>query len=326
MALTKTSRTTVLAGFLFLAGIVIVLFALGFFEALQAFVPASIFIALVLVGLWFGIFTEGRILLVEKKLASTIDMRTAYEALAVLGGALATYFLSKTLGYGAVLASGLVGLLGAILLNSYAVPIFCGSFVGMASPAAYDSYSCILIAGTIAGIVFGFGKGVFDGFGGKLGTTAFLGCLGTSLIRGITLQSSPIPTSDIAVLVIVYSVAGAVLAYAISIRLGKGPVVGSACVGILAAILLPSLYGADPGKMLAVVVFCASFVGMSAKARLSSELQIALAGIICGVLYIYTSPWLGGAGGKLGTLAFGSSISIWGLMGVWRRLSRKRTA
>jgi membrane associated rhomboid family serine protease len=97
-------------------------------------------------------------------------------------------------------------------------------------------------------------------------------------------------------------------------------------VGILAAILLPSLYGADPGKMLAVVVFCASFVGMSAKARLSSELQIALAGIICGVLYIYTSPWLGGAGGKLGTLAFGSSISIWGLMGVWRRLSRKRTA
>ena len=321
----KTSRTIAFIGFFLLAGVVLALFALGFWEAIHAFAPLAIFIALILVGLGFGVFTEGRILLVEKKLASTINSKSAYEFLAVVGGSLATYFLSKTIGLSAVLASSLVGLLAAILLNSYAVPIFCGSFVGMASPIAYDSYMCILIAGVCAGALFALAKGIFDGFGGKLGTIAFLGCLGTSFIRGIPLQSTPVPAMEIAVLIVLYSLLGAVLAYSMSTRLGKGPVLASACVGLCAAILLPPLYGAELGKTLAVVVFCASFVGMSAKTRLLSELQIAVAGIICGVLFVYTSPWLGGAGGKLGTLAFGSSISTWGGLRMIQSFSKAKS-
>jgi hypothetical protein len=122
-------------------------------------------------------------------------------------------------------------------------------------------------------------------------------------------------------LILIYSVLGAVLAYVLSIRFGKGPVIGSAFVGLVAGILLPAVYGVELGKALAVVVFCASFVGMSGAARLKSEALIALAGLVCGLAYIYASPWLGGAGGKLGTLAFGAAIAVGGLA----RLATRRS-
>ena len=38
------------------------------------------------------------------------------------------------------------------------------------------------------------------------------------------------------------------------------------------------------------------------------------AGIICGFVFIYSSPHLGGAGGKLGTIAFGSVIALKGIV------------
>ena len=296
------------AGFALLAAMALSLYIFGFYEATKASFAASVVFILVLAGFVYQVGKEGHELFKIKKYIPTLGKTNIWEFLAVLGASIATYFISKNLGQGGVVASSILGLAGSFVLPRFAVPLFCGSFVGMASPLAYESYTYISIAGSLAGIVFALGKGVFDGFGGKLGTIAFLGCLGTSLLGGIQLQSSPIPSWDVGSLILIYSVSGAVLAYVLSIRFGKGPVTGSAFVGLVAGILLPAVYGAELGKALAVVVFCASFVGMSSAARLGSEVLIALAGLACGLVYIYASPWLGGAGGKLGTLADRKSV------------------
>lgn len=72
---------------------------------------------------------------------------------------------------------------------------------------------------------------------------------------------------------------------------------------------------------------------MSSAARLRNEAEAALAGILCGLAFILALPWLGGAGGKLGTLAFGSVLGYLGLRrivalslvrirGAWRRFRK----
>lgn len=310
-------------GYILLCAAGLSLYLFGFYEATRDSIILALVFSLLIAGFIYQSGREGRDLFKVKRIVLTLGMKSLTEFAAVLGAALLTFFLVRNLGMGAVLASSFVGLLGALALPTLAVPIFCGSFVGMASPAAYESYLCMVIAGSVAGLVFALGKGVFDGFGGKLGTMAFIGCLATSLLRGIPLQASPIPSWDVGLLILLYAMLGAVFAYALSIRLGKGPVLGSAFVGLAAALLLPPIYGAELGKSLAVVAFCSSFVGMSSAARLENEGIVAMAGLACGLAYMYASPWLGGAGGKLGTLALASSIAVSGLVRFYRSVGRR---
>lgn len=310
-------------GFILLGAAGLSLYLFGFYEATRRSLLLAALFSLLIAGFVYQAGKEGRELFKVKRISSSLGWKNIQEFTAVLGSALATFFLVRNFGMGAVLASSFVGIAGAFVLPSFAVPIFCGSFVGMASPAAYETYLCMVIAGSVAGVVFALGKGVFDGFGGKLGTTAFIGCLATSLLRGIPLHASPIPSWDVGLLILLYALLGAVLAYVFSIRLGKGPVLGSAFVGLAAALLLPPIYGAELGKSLAVVAFCSSFVGMSSAARLENEGIVAMAGLACGLAYMYASPWLGGAGGKLGTLALASSIAVSGLVRFYRSVGRR---
>lgn len=62
--------------------------------------------------------------------------------------------------------------------------MYCGAFVEMASKAYLTNYPSVLLAGTIAGIVYMLNEGNFRGFGGKLGTIAFTGCILGGLILG----------------------------------------------------------------------------------------------------------------------------------------------
>jgi len=41
---------------------------------------------------------------------------------------------------------------------------------------------------------------------------------------------------------------------------------------------------------------------------------MAIAGVICALVFMFTSPYLGGAGGKLGTIAFGTVIALKGMI------------
>lgn len=236
--------------------------------------------------------------------------------------ALFAFVISHDLGLGPVTASALVGIIGAIALPKYAVAIFCGSFVGMISHQLALGYIDVILSGAIAGIVYVLSKEVFSGFGGKLGTIAFSGCVLMALVKGKDFLIVSVPGWDVAWILVLYSIIGAVLTYVINNRLKHGPVMASGIVGIIGGLLLPALYPTI-GSTLAVMVFCASFVGMSSTKRFQNEIPIAIAGGIAGIVFVFSAPHLGGAGGKLGTIAFISTISVAGIFEIKRLIAMK---
>ena len=104
---------------------------------------------------------------------------------ASFGGGMLTYYLHR-LGLSVVVASCCVGLLGALLsyllkMPNLAYVIFAGSFVGMTSPKV-GSYTFVALASLICGLVYGQTLRIFDGFGGKLGATAFVSTVFTHYV------------------------------------------------------------------------------------------------------------------------------------------------
>ena len=95
-------------------------------------------------------------------------------------GAVITYLLHKN-GISVVVASCIVGLLGAGIAQLFDIPhlalvVFAGSFVGMTS-TAIGSLPLVFLGGLICGVIYVLSLKIFVGFGGKLGTTAFLSTL-----------------------------------------------------------------------------------------------------------------------------------------------------
>ncbi len=107
--------------------------------------------------------------------------------LASLSGALLTFYLQSR-GLSPVLASCLVGLLGVLLAQVLDIPqleiaVFTGSFVGMSSDAVMSSLG-VGVAGAVAGLLLLMLRDFAVGFGGKLGTLAFVSvCVIFWLIR-----------------------------------------------------------------------------------------------------------------------------------------------
>lgn len=316
------------AGFLVLAAMTVTLFVLTFVGVLLTAPMVSVIKTVVVIGLASGFYMEVRRIagLQESSgegLSRSLIADSVADLAAVFLGTAVTFLISVEFGLGAVVASGLVGLLGAALIKGHAVAIFCGSFVGMSSPAVFAYFQWILLAGAIAALLFVLAKSVLNGFGGKLGTIAFFGAVTAALIGGLQLQSVAVPGGTDALWIVGYSVVAAVITYSLNVYLRNGPVVASALVGIAAGLLLPAIHGPEVGPTLAVMAFCASFAGMSSPERLPTALAAALAGLFCGLVFLYASPFFGGAGGKLGTIAFGSTIAVWGLTQLARPALRR---
>ena len=248
-----------------------------------------------------------------------VDRAAAVDALSVAVGALLTYALSVHAGLGAVVASALVGLLVGLGLPRVAVPAYCGSFVGMASPAVFPGLEYVALAGVVAGLAFVATDGIFDGFGGKLGTTALFGCLVAVPLAGLEYAPATAPPWGETGLIVPVAVAGAVATVVVSVDLEAGPVVASGLVGLAAGVGFP-LVAPELGGTLAAVAFCASFVGMSSPDRLETR-GVAVAGAICGLVFLAVTPALEGAGGKLGTIAFIACVAT---VGAWRVLEAVR--
>lgn len=231
-----------------------------------------------------------------------LSVTDAATVAAVAVAAPVTRWLAATAGLGAVVASALVGLLAGVLLDEYAAPVYCGSFVGMVAPAVLADLGTVAVAGAVAGLVLVAARRVFGGFGGKLGTTAFAGCGAVALATGATPGSpGPAPTPTAAVALVLATGLAAAATFAVSVRLDHGPVVASAVVGLVAGLLVPALgFGTRP----AAATFCGSFVGMTNPARLPGEATTFAAGAVAGLLFVGATPALVGFGGKLGTLAF----------------------
>ncbi len=302
-------------GYAVLSFITLLLFIVSFGESLNHNHAMSVFKLLVLLALAYKLFMEGRDALVKNNhsLRVSFDKKDAFFTFAsVFIGTLVTFVINTELGLGPVVAASTVAILATLIFPKYDVPIYCGAFVGMACPFIFYNYILISIAGTAAGIVFIISKKVLNGYGGKLGTIAFTGCVTTTLISGVTPGADPIPVQETHLPLILYSAAGAVLTYLLNNRLKNSPVISSGIIGLIGGLFLPIIHP-QYGLMYAIMVICASFAGMSAISKVPNEALIILAGISCALFFIYTSSYLGGTGGKLGTIAFGSVIAMRGI-------------
>lgn len=237
----------------------------------------------------------------------------AKDVFAVALGALATQSLAVSLGHDIVLASGLVGLFGSLAVRPHALAIFCGSFVGMTSPAVMP-LAWTAVAGLAAGLLFASIRPHFVGLGGRLGTTAFAVCATTAALGGADLPSAwhgtggALPTE----LLLPMAGLGGGAAWMVSTLVRRSPldVVGAAAaVGILAALAVPHL-DAEHAGLLGAAAYIGAFVGMSASARLPTAGAYVLAGVLGGVGLHLMAGAFPGVGGKLGTLALVSVTAV----------------
>ena len=110
-------------------------------------------------------------------------MSPVFMVLGGIAGAAATSLLQRKFGVSAVVASSLVGMLGACvgsLASDVNLPaaVFAGSFAGMTAVAVAPLVA-IAIAGAGAGALYALAItfNVFPGYGGRLGTVAFISTL-----------------------------------------------------------------------------------------------------------------------------------------------------
>jgi len=222
-----------------------------------------------------------------------------------------TYYMSHELHFGPVLASALVGLIGGLILPQLGPEFYCGSFVGMCSTYILTSYSDTLFAAALAGLIFHFSRHILNGFGGKLGTIAFCGDVLVLLISGREIPHIPDQALEFSWTIILVAVVSTALTYYLHNHNNFSPVVASSMVGLLGGFLFPLLIPGQ-GEILAVVSYCASFTGMSNKMRLPTILKVVAAGLFTGIIFHFSSPFFVGLGGKLGTIALGSTLAVWG--------------
>ena len=111
--------------------------------------------------------------------------------LIILGGCLGAIgtFQLQSMGASVVVASCIVGLLGALIgygmkNEDLAMVIFAGSFVGMTT-ISIASLPLILLAGLACGILYVLSESIFVGYGGKLGAIAFVSLIVVVFMFGI---------------------------------------------------------------------------------------------------------------------------------------------
>ncbi len=292
----------------------LVLGGLLFFSLLTAFVNNFIYFPLLFFAVLGFLFRYAKEL--KEKIIPKISREDLLLILCVLGGTVITFLLNNHLELGSIIPAALVGLVAALFAGKKAGPIYCGAFVGMACQEVSGTFYSILLAGLLAGGLFVLNKNHFNGFGGKLGILAFTGCLVVFFLRGEEFSSLIIEGSRLKWMIVFYSVLGAVLTYFGSFRLNQGPVLSSALTGLVGGIILPSIFP-EVGLLLAGAMFCGAFVGMSSPERLPNEGFIVIAAIFAGIFFVYSSSYLGGTGGKLGAIAFISTIGVRGLADLY---------
>lgn len=119
-------------------------------------------------------------------------------------------------------------------------------------------------------------------------------------------------------IMILVAVVAAVAAYTISIEMGKGGVFGSAVVTLVAGVLFRYLEaeGFITITGLAVVATTAGYAGMAAQKNIANVKEMAIVGLITGILYIAGANAFVGVGGRLGTIAAIACFSWVGLKSI----------
>lgn len=304
-------------GFFLLSISVVLLLTSTVFEA-WVFHSAGGFVALlVLIGAIIMIVREGQEIR-QTKPQKAETKKLLFEFLSVLFGGILAFFLTHDLGLGAVVAASLVGILAYLVIPKYSVPAYCGAFVGMTSNLLFFNYAEVALAGGVAGCVYVLSRDVLNGFGGKLGTIALIGTTVTGMSLGREFLFTPISDWTTNSLIVLIAVIATPMTFYLNVDREQGPVMASAIVGLIGGLLLPNLFP-QFGTTLAVVAVCASFAGMTGSQRCSTYSHILVTGLFTGIIFLYSTPLLGGAGGKLGTIAFGATLSSCGYSWLYNR-------
>ncbi len=242
---------------------------------------------------------------------------------AVMVGAIGAYIMNCFLSISAIMSASLVGLIAVAVTKKFAVEVYCGAFVGMVSPQVLHDFTHTIFAGLIAGLVFYLARDIFNGYGGKLGTIACSSWIIMTAISSVKLLDTQVEIRHSGLSIMLYSLGSALLTYMLSIRFKNGPVLASSVVSLAGAVILPAVHGVSSG-LLTGVVMAASFAGMSSKEKMRNELEILLSGALLGIMFIYSANHFNGAGGRLGTLAFGSVVSARGIIFLIQKAARRR--
>ncbi len=233
-----------------------------------------------------------------------------------------TYAMNHYTSLGSVVASSLVGLIGALLFPKYEVPIYCGSFVGMTSAGILSSVETVFLSGLISGILFAGTEPLYVGFGGKLGACAFFGTMLTAFFTKRFTFSDPNLVPEIDIMIPLLLISGTFLTLWIRNYTKNSAVTSSAIIGIVGGLILPNLSPVN-GGLYATTLFCGTFVGMSAFEHFINYKFTVAAGLMCALSYFYTSPIFPGQGGKLGALAFGAMVATSGIVEYFNELHSK---
>lgn len=112
-----------------------------------------------------------------------INERALYLLTCSFIGVTLTWFINHKMGYGPVIANGLVGVMAAIFLpNKLAGITYTSSFVGMSSLEVLPSITAATVASLIVALILLTTKKIYAGIGGKGGTTAALSTIITKTI------------------------------------------------------------------------------------------------------------------------------------------------
>jgi len=309
-------------GFILLSITVITLLFLAVYEAWLFHSIGGVISIFLIIGAFIAIISEAK----QLKFNTSVNPKKLthmWQVFSVFTAGIITYGMSHDLGLGPVISASVIALLAHMIAPKYSVAAYCGSFVGMTSNLLLYNYQEVALASFIAGIVFFLTSDVFNGFGGKLGTIALLSTVITCHSLNRDFLTLSIADSRTNLWIILVAVIAATLTYYFNVHREQGPVLASAVVGIIGAMILPPLFP-EMGSTLAVVAICASFTGMSSKERGGVIGNIVLTGILTGVVFVYSTPQLGGAGGKLGTIAFGSILSTFGYRRLFTWFSAKK--
>jgi hypothetical protein len=215
----------------------------------------------------------------------------------------------------------MVGVMGSFLVPVYPFSIFCGSFIGMTSPALLG-YPQIMVASLVGGAIFAVGRQGFYGMGGKLGVTAFVGVWIVILLAqgspAIPLIPPAVPELPMKILIVLISGIASFCTYFLNRRAKIHIVTSSGLVGLISVVLL-SAAGSQHFHLLTAVVYCASFAGMCNQNRLRGPWLFVLVGLMSGLLFLVTIPIFHQYGGKLGTIAFIAALAAKPLVNGQRR-------
>jgi len=316
MFLCQVKRGLTIFAFLLLAVMVLTLFGFTVYEAWTAHWLGGALTSIILVGVLVGVYQEGKAVFSMPPQVESLR-ETVSAVLAVLIGGLASYTLAHDVGLGPVVAASLVGIVAHLVVPNLSAAVYAGAFVGMTSDLLLLSHTEVLLASLTSGIIYYLTTPIFPGVGGKLGTIALIGTTLMSLSLQRVFLIAPLPDFQTSLEILIIALIATPLTFYLSTIHGNGPVLASGVVGMLSGLVLHVIYP-EMGTNLAVVAICVSFAGMSSRERLPNFGMVLLVAVFTGVVFIFSTPHLGGAGGKLGTIAFGSVLAGLGFRRILR--------